>query len=56
MTGQSDLIRIEISHLRQLLNNATIKNIEYENRIKELEAKIDVYHKNLECEYRESKA
>jgi hypothetical protein len=55
MTGQADLYRIEIQHLRQLLNNATTKNVEYKNRIAELEAKIDVYHKNLEYEYRKTK-
>lgn len=56
MTGQADLYRIEINHLRQLLNNATTKNAEYEDRIASLEAKIEVYHKHLEDEYRKQKA
>ena len=52
MTRTPDIVRVEINHLRQLLNNATEKNKEYENKIAELEAKLDVYHKNLEHEYR----
>jgi len=52
MTRTPDIVRVEINHLRELLNNATEKNKEYENKIAELEAKLDVYHKNLEHEYR----
>ena len=52
MTGTPDLVRVEINHLRELLHNATERNVEYENRIKELEAKLEVYHANLEYEYR----
>ena len=52
MTRTPDIVRVELNHLRQLLHNATEKNVEYENRIAELEAKLDVYHKNLEYEYR----
>ena len=48
MTRTPDIVRVEINHLRELLNNATEKNKEYENKIAELEAKLDVYHKNLE--------
>jgi len=52
MTRTPDLVRVEINHLRQLLHNATEKNVEYEKRIQELEAKLEVYHTNLEHEYR----
>ena len=45
MTRTPDMLE-EINHLRELLNNATEKNKEYENKIAELEAKLDVYHKN----------
>ena len=52
MTRTPDIVRVEINHLRQLLHNATEKNVEYENRIKELDSQLEVYHTNLEHEYR----
>ena len=56
MTRTPDLVRVEINHLRQLLHNATEKNVQYEKRIQELEAKLEVYHTNLEHEYRKQNA
>ena len=36
MTRTPDLVRVEINHLRQLLHNATEKNVEYENTNKRI--------------------
>jgi len=52
MTRTPDIVGVEINHLTKLLHNATEKNVEYERRIQELEAKLEVYHTNLEHEYR----
>mgnify|MGYP005676620961 CR=1 FL=1 len=47
MTRTPDIVRVEINHLRQLLNNTIEKNKEYKDKIAELEAKLEVYHKEL---------
>ena len=37
MTRTPDIVRVEINHLRQLLNNATEKNKQYEDALKYME-------------------
>jgi len=55
MTHQEDLNRIEIKHLRDMLEIFKGEIIKLKNMNRTLEAKNELYRQELESEYRKSK-